>query len=479
MELNPVVLFELDVVVPAQQFRIEYTLVDKGGLPVVPEFLLRLLKISALLPAEIGNYFGFTAQELSFAITPFLQTGELKTRPDGRIELTDKGRGLFAGDHESPIVKRKEEREQMFVFDLLTFTCLGKSLGDADSKRCLELQAPSDTLSESGTKAVGAFMRQIYDIHRAGHLGGQSQDAGPPELYKVAGVQKVRDGWEKIEERVSLDADSRLARFIAKEGLRENEIYMRQRTEQLSRMLGRENLDQVLHLADILGDSDAYDFVSSNGLDLSALYYSASAVAQVRESSGLRLFGSLQLQQNWDRVFSVLRKHQKAVQSESHAAPISLSWMAPASHELWGRSARHEQMCSAFSDISKTKSKGGANDGKLIFDAKMLIPVSASDDWPAIKRAKADCNKARLLLCGFVESEQLAPLEAIVIHGKCAVVVYHLILPALSPVPIPFGFITEDPAKILNVENLINRTMGEYVTGNTPRFLGSFEPPAT
>ena len=57
MELNPVVLFELDVVVPAQQFRIEYTLVDKGGLPVVPEFLLRLLKISALLPAEIGNYF--------------------------------------------------------------------------------------------------------------------------------------------------------------------------------------------------------------------------------------------------------------------------------------------------------------------------------------------------------------------------------------------------------------------------------------
>ncbi len=112
------------------------------------------------------------------------------------------------------------------------------------------------------------------------------------------------EGWvEKIEERVSIDADYRQIRFVAKEGLRENEIYMRQRTEQLSRMLGRENLDQVLQLADILGDSDAYDLVSSNGLDLSALYYSASAVAQVRESSGLRLFGSLQLQQNWDRVF--------------------------------------------------------------------------------------------------------------------------------------------------------------------------------
>lgn len=478
MELNPVVLFELDVVVPAQQFRIEYTLVDKGGLPVVPEFLLRLLKISALLPAEIAHYFGFTAQELSFAITPFLQTGELKTRPDGRIELTDKGRGLFASNHESPIVKRKEEREQMFVFELLSFTCLGKSLGDADSKRCLELQAPSDTLSESGAKAVGAFMRQIYDIYRAGHLGGQSQDGGTPELYKVAGVQKVRDGWEKIEERVSIDADSRQIRFVAKEGLRENEIYMRQRTEQLGRMLGRANLNQVLQLADLLGDLDAYDFMSSTGLDLSALYNSASAVAQVRESSGLRLFGSLQLQQNWDRVSSVLRKYQKALQGEPQAAPISLSWLAPASHELWGRSARHAQICSAFSDLSKTKSKGGGNDGKPVFDAKILIPVSASDDWPAIKRAKGDCSNARRLLHGFVESEQLAPLEAMVIHGKCAVVIYHLVLPTLSSVPIPFGFITEDAAKILNVENLINRTMSEYVTGNTQRYLGSFERPA-
>jgi hypothetical protein len=100
---------------------------------------------------------------------------------------------------------------------------------------------------------------------------------------------------------------------------------MRQRTEQLSRMLGRGNVNQGLQLADILGDSDAYDFVSPNGLDLSALYNSASAVAQVRESSGLRLFGSLQLQQNWDRVSSVLRKHQRALQGELQATPISLS----------------------------------------------------------------------------------------------------------------------------------------------------------
>ncbi|WP_447649163.1 hypothetical protein [Pseudomonas abietaniphila] len=475
MEQDPVVLFELDVAVPAQQFRIEYTLVDKGGLPVVPEFLLRLLKVSALLPAEIAKYFGFTAQELSFAITPFLQKGEIKTRPDGRFELTQLGLALFAGNHESPVVKRKEEREQMFVFDLLTFTCLGRSLGGADAKRSMELQAPSETLSESGTKAVNAFMFQIHEIHRSGLLGGQGQDGGPPELYKVGGVQKIRDGWEKVEERVSLDADTRQIRFVAKEGLRENEIYMRQRTEQLSRMLGRDNMDQVLRLADELGDHAAYDYISSSGLDLHALYNSASAVAQVKDSSGLRLFGSIQLQQNWDRVHSVLRKHQKLLQSSSLQAPVTLSWMAPSSHELWGRAGRHAQACSAFAELSKAKGKGGSSDGKPIFDSKILIPLSSNHDWQGKKRAKADCSDAKALLHGFVENDRLAPLEAIIIQGRCAIVLYHLVSPAISPVPVTFGYITEEPGRVLAVEDLINRSMREYVAGNTPRYLGSLE----
>ena len=55
METTPIVLFELDVAVPAQQFRIEYTLVDKGGLPVVPEFLLRLLKFQPSCPPKLRN----------------------------------------------------------------------------------------------------------------------------------------------------------------------------------------------------------------------------------------------------------------------------------------------------------------------------------------------------------------------------------------------------------------------------------------
>ncbi|RIA22241.1 hypothetical protein DFO61_2915 [Ectopseudomonas oleovorans] len=468
MGSNPIVLFELDIAVPAQQFRIEYTLVDKGGLPVVPEFLLRLLKISALLPAEIARYFGFSIKELSVAITPFLQSGEIRIRPDGRAELTEIGLRLFSESHETPIVKRKEERQQTFSFDLLAFSYLGRSLKSVESKRTLELQAPVETLTESCKLAVSAFMGQIYEIHRAGDLGGQQQDRLPPELYKVADAKKTREGWEIVEERAAIDPDARQVRFIAKDGLRENEDYLRQRTEQLNRQITTENLEQVLALTDYFGDSASYDFLKSSELDLSRLH----SVAKSTNISDPRLFGSLQLQENWDKVSSLLRKHLKELQRAPQDEPLKLTWIAPASHGLWGKTARHGEICSAFAEFANTKVRKDKG-GRVVFDVKILIPLSDERDMPGIKRAKADCSDAKDLLFGFVESEALAPIEAIVVQGRCAVVIYHLIIPRISPVPIPFGFVTEEPAKIERISNVINSTLEEYVAGNRQRFLGA------
>ncbi|MDT4836869.1 hypothetical protein FQZ97_705850 [compost metagenome] len=475
MESNPIILFELDVAVPAQQFRIEYTLVDKGGLPVVPEFLLRLLKISALLPSEIARYFGFTIKELSVAITPFLQSGEIRIRPDGRVELTELGLRMFSEAHETPMVKRKVERQQTFAFDLVAFTYLGRSLTSTESRRALELHAPAETLTESCRMAVSAFMTQIYDIHRAGALGGNQQESLPPELYKVADAQKTREGWEIIEERAGIDPDSRQIRFTAKEGLRENESYLRQRTEQLSRHVSTENLEQVLALADYLGDSDSYDFLKSSGLDLQTLHSAARSVNTVRDSTGPRLFGSLQLQGNWERVSSVLRKHQKDLQRTHQEEPTPFTWLAPAAHGLWGKSSRHGQICSAFSEFASAKSQKGKTDSRSVFDVKLLIPLSGEYDTPGMKRAKSDCSDAKELLCGFVESERIAPLEAIIIRDRCAVVIYHLVIPKVAQVPIPFGFITEDPVKVKRIESLVSSSLDEYVLGNVPRFLGSFD----
>ncbi|MNQ75612.1 hypothetical protein D3C85_904140 [compost metagenome] len=467
MDTNPVVLFEIDFAVPAQQFRFEYTLVDKGGLPVVPEFLLRLLKISALLPAEIAKYFGLSQKELSTALSPFLQSREIRIRPDGRAELTEMGLRLFSESHETPIVKRKQERQQTFAFDLVALSYLGRRMKSRESRRTLELQAAPATLTDSCRLAVGAFMNQIYEIHRTGDLGGSGQERMPPELYKVADAQKTQEGWEVVEERAAIDPDARQVRFIAKGGLRENEYYIRQRTEQLRRQVATTNLDQVLALADHLGDSASYEYLKSNGVDLSALHRAAKS----SNLSDNRVFGSIHLQGNWDKVSSLLRKHLKELQRSPLDRSLKLTWLAPAAHGLWGKSARHGEICSAFAEFANTKAKNN-KDKHNIFDVKLLVPLADEWDMPGIKRAKSDCSDAKDLLHGFIECETLAPIEAIIVEGRCAVVLYHVVIPELSQVPIPFGFITEEPSKVSLITVLINESLEQYVAGNKQRFLG-------
>ncbi|MFW9606583.1 MAG: hypothetical protein ACMV0I_08595, partial [Pseudomonas sp.] len=104
------------------------------------------------------------------------------------------------------------------------------------------------------------------------------------------------------------------------------------------------------------------------------------------------------------------------------------------------------------------------------FEAGILIPLSSSKQ--SKKRASNDCVEAKEYLHGFVESEALAPLEVFMLSGCFAVVIYHLVMPDRYPVPIPLGYITEDPARVKHVEGMVVSALNEYSFENKPRYLG-------
>ncbi len=194
MTTNQLSLFEVDISVPVQLFRIEYTLVERGGLPFVPEFLLRLLKVSSLPAADIARFFGMTAKEVSTALLPFLQRGELTVATDGRLALTEKGLRLFAGDGETPIVKGRKEYRRSFAFDLLAYSFVEQKKQRLGSPRCsVVLSADPSARAESAVGAERAFQQNLFKIYRSGELCGQADKMEPPELYKVREVRK-REG---------------------------------------------------------------------------------------------------------------------------------------------------------------------------------------------------------------------------------------------------------------------------------------------
>lgn len=464
---DALVLFEVNVCVPAQQFRIEYTLIEKGGLPFVSEFLLRLLKISALMPADIARYFGFTSKELSTALTPFFQKGEVSVQPDGRIGLSEKGLRLFAGNEDSPSVKSRHEYRRSFTFDLLTFSYLGGRVSSASTKRAVLLDAGVEVRAASQERAVGAFQNNLHEIYRRGDLTGQNQEASAPELYKISDVKKSSDVWFLVEEAFSLDPDSLDLSFEEKKGVSEEEEYIARRAAMLHNLNGRGNLDDVVRLADRLGDSEALDALSSGWMDFRGVAQRAFSFGLDERRRDKRVYGSLQLNRNWDQVCALLKNYHNKI-SEGGEVP-ALTWLAPSSHGLWGKSSRHGQAVSKFAEFAGLKNKG--ND-RSAFEAGILIPLSSSKDWQSKKRANSDCAEAKGYLHGFVESEALAPLEVIMLSGCFAVVVYHLVMPERYPVPIPFGYITEDLARVAHVEGLVRSVLNEYSFENKPRYLG-------
>ena len=207
MSTGNIPLFELDVAVPSQLYMIEYSLVERGSLPFVPDFLLKLLHVADFLPQEVAHFFGFSRKELDHALTGFFSSGEVEYRKDGRLGLTAKGHALFADTDTSPMRESIANYRKPFCFDLLTFSYLGNNSKSGRDSRTLRLKVDQEQVAESQRLAKESFQRNIHDIYKKGHLVKGAPQGGTPEIYKFSDCSKRKDFVEKIPEVLSLNAD--------------------------------------------------------------------------------------------------------------------------------------------------------------------------------------------------------------------------------------------------------------------------------
>jgi len=76
-EMN-VAYHEVDFLLPVHRFNIRFSYVTKKGLPFVREFVLRLVHVSPMMPADIANYFGLAKREADEAISDLVDKGDLQ-----------------------------------------------------------------------------------------------------------------------------------------------------------------------------------------------------------------------------------------------------------------------------------------------------------------------------------------------------------------------------------------------------------------
>lgn len=463
MSIGNIPLFELDVAVPSQLYMIEYSLVEKRSLPVVPDFLLKLLHVADFLPQEVAHFFGFSRKELDHALSGFFSSGEVEYRKDGKIGLTSKGQALFSETEASPMRESITDVRNPFCFDLLTFSYLGnRSMAGRDS-RTLKLNVDREKVAESQKLAKDSFQRNIHDIHKRGHLTKEMPQGGTPEIYKLSDCSKRKDFVYKIPEVLSLNAATYQFEFEDRDGLATSEIYIRARTEALGSARGTNNINQISKVADLLEDEFTLKLLQNEGLNPEKLASLALDELQGHgsDSEKRRLYGSLQLMRNWQDIYTELNSALKSNKTERD----DLIWLAPSCHELWGKCERHGQVLSEFHNLF-SKHKTG------IDGFKVYVPLPDDRNRQAKNTARRENGEAGERLFGFVESDLLSPIEILILKDKFVAVLYHFTDSERYPAPVPIGFFSTNATDLARVHSLMTGVLKEYTEAGVPRNLG-------
>lgn len=278
-----------------------------------------------------------------------------------------------------------------------------------------------------------------------------------------------RDGYIRFEERYCLDPENLNFGFSGLPGLPEEDVYITQRSQQLAMLVGQSTLGTITAFADRIDDRHTLDMLTAGALDLGKALQ-RTAAGEAEQTRMTRLYGALQLPRNWDRVEQLLAKYAGRLAKAEGKQPVMLTWLAPAAHGLWGKYARHGQALSSFVHSARTKINGQE---KTVFSPRLLIPLGDQTDQQARSRAFNECKEAESVLHGFIESSALSALEIVSLTESFAIVIYHLVQPDLHPVPVPFGFMTEDKGLIRRIETAVEDVLAEYTDGNVPRYLGA------
>lgn len=463
-----IIVNEIDFCVPAQKFRFEYSTVEKGGFPFVPEFVLRLLNVSNLMPQEIATFFGFTKKELNEALRPLIDNNDIEYKSDGRVALTLQARRYFDSGSDEPLLTRVEVNRQSYIFDLLTFSPIAENeFTSSSSLLSLELKAGTEARSNSEFLAKKSFQYHFYELwqQRVKRLQLKNSDA---EIYKISEVRKDRDLWARSSEDFILHIDTMQLEGVPRAKMANDEAYLQQRAHILASCLGSDNTADIALLASEFDDNITISALDKNGIDFKKLVISEfQSPAEIKQLEK-RVFGTLTRQGNQDFLVGILKKHIDEISKTNGNEISELRWIAPANN-FWGTSERYR---SCFDLLASLHTGIDKKEKQKIINTKLYLPLSSSRDFSTARRWKAAFREQEKNLHAFIENEAIAPIEVIALSGRFALILYHLMQPDNYSVPVPFGFITEEPHKLKKIEQYINGSLSQYTESLEPRDLG-------
>lgn len=448
---------------PVETFRISAHIAIDERLPIVTEFVLRMLRICGHASlADLRDYFGFKDSEALTLIESLSRQGLIALQNE-EVRLTPFANERFdeaGGEH--PRFSKVELKQDTVTFDLRSFTPLRTGRGSFPTDNIIKLDAEEDALGNSLERAKNAY-RQRYPEIASMRDDLREQSYG---VYAIEDIESKRRSYVPVPVTFSLDADGQVIRSLdeAFERVAPQDLLhflSEQITGSIPRMLSLKNLG-LEEFIDTFNVQVMRRYLIGKKFDLSGYLNDVHFKKSVKYPKGTTpLFGNIYLPENCERIVTRLND-RRAGRRRRGKLQTSLAWLVP-DYELWGRGDSFSSTVSAFSGA--LREKGSADDLYVFSKAELGTEATITNRF----------RVSGLRELHFFRSQ---PGDDLTMNGRLEIVLYptafvavlfHASMPGATGLWIPVGFISTLPKHLDIAHKLLCRVMGAGRYGGQAR----------
>ncbi len=456
---NTTIYHEIDFLLPAQRFNINFSYITQKGLPFVREFVLRLIHLAPMSMSQVATFFGFTRKEVQEAIDDLVERGELTLSENGRLTLTEKSSGYFTELGEVPRLSMLRDSTACLSFDLATFSCLGKDNSSEKWKAGLSIKVDDENASCSEMQVEKHFQRQFHEILQKGFLSRSltQDEKDSPTVYTVNSVNKIKQMPVRLPVQFKVDTDGRSVEREDFEKLKNSDYVHERISLELDRLGRPSNFGEIAKAMLDIGDGETLKLFDSKGSSVSLQFFEDLAKLEANSQKKRTTFlGPIYSSANWE----LLQKHLAPIikarrESKAEVGQTPFLWLAP-SDPYWGKSSNLQVRVSEILSMASTKEK-------RLYSPTIYLPVSGPDDQKTARQWKWEFDPNSDKVYGLIEGFLGGNVEVMHFEGEFVAVVYHVSLPDSYPVSLPIGFISADK----DVVSSVGRLVTTYLEGSS------------
>lgn len=456
---NATIYHEIDFLLPAQRFNINFSYITQKGLPFVREFVLRLIHITPMSMSQVATFFGFSRKEVQEAIDDLFERGELTLSENGRLTLTEKSSSYFTDLGEVPRLSLLWDSTACLSFDLATFSCLGKNNFSEKWKAGLSIKVDDENASSSEKHVEKHFQRQFNEILQKGFLSRSltQDEKDSPNVYTVNSVNKIKQMPIRLSVQLKIDEDGRNVEREDFEKLKSSDYVHEQISLELDRLARPSNFGEIARIMIEIGDGETLKLFDSKGGAVSLKFFEDLAKLESNSQKKRTTFiGPIYSSANWELVQKHLAPVIKARrESKADVGQTPFLWVAP-SDPYWGKSSSLQVR------VSELLEKASTNDKKL-YSPTIFLPVAGPEDQRTARQWKREFEPNTDKVRGLIEGFLGGSVEVLHFEDEFVVVVYHVSLRDSYPVSFPVGFISAE----IDVVSSVGRLVKAYVEGTS------------